>query len=93
MRQATDDVERFAEIAMGLIAAATNYAEAGVSDPEVEGKIRKVRVVTGALQAALMNVSMIQQPPSITQPPPTPVTPVAPPPGGGVTGATGSARN
>jgi hypothetical protein len=66
---------------MTLIEAASAYAETGKYDAETDGKMRRVRVITSALQAAVANVNinppmtMSPLPPAPVTPPPAPVTP------------------
>ena len=51
--RASEPVEQFAQLIPVLIDAAGTYAAAGQADPELEGDIRRLKVLTAGLLAAL----------------------------------------
>ena len=81
IRGSTPEVEAWVQTTMWLIGEASAYAEAGQYDAEVDGMIRRIRVVTSALQAALQNIGFMPPPivtPTLVMADPPAKTPPAP---------------
>ena len=83
MRDSSPEVENWVQTTMVLIEASSTYAEGGVYDADTDGMIRRIRVVTSALQSALMNINILP-PPAAAPTPPAPEP--APAPGNGASG-------
>lgn len=67
------EVDEFCRLAGMLIEAAGGYAESGKYDANNDGMMRRLRVVTNALQAALANVNIM---PPINLPPTAMAAPI-----------------
>ena len=83
MRDSTPEVESWVQTTMALIEASSTYAESGQYDAATDGMIRRIRVATSALQAALMSINIM--PPSPTMAAPAALA------NGGASGAGGGA--
>jgi hypothetical protein len=68
MRDSTPEVEHFVQTALVFIDAASTYAESGEYDPHTDGMIRRLRVVIGALGAALGSIQFSSGGPGLAGP-------------------------
>jgi uncharacterized protein with FMN-binding domain len=62
VRESTPQVEQWIQQSLMLIEAASSYAEAGVYDAATDGMIRRMRVISTAMQGALNSIQVMASP-------------------------------
>lgn len=73
LRANTPEVQQFIDVALLMTQAAAEYAGEQYSDPEVNGMLAEIQVITGSLQTALQQTA--QRSASRPFAPPEPVEP------------------
>lgn len=68
--RASDLVDRWEQDSYALIAAATDYVTKGEADESASANIRRIRVVTSALQGALNSIQFMPRTPALPTLPP-----------------------
>ena len=62
-------IDNFEQIVQQLIGEAAAYVAGGEQDEETDGNIRKLRMLSNALNAALNSVQFMPRPPVMPMPP------------------------